>query len=262
VSPGPASGGPPAPAGRLVLSGPDGRPALSYVPGERGDHPRADLVEQLGDAASAVALAQLPGWALSTEDTGLAESLVDAGARVLRRASVQSRDLRTDPAPAAVAPARPDRLRLVPCDRPARDLLAAWLAAYPPGHPDHEPGTAAQLMARGLVPLLDGSILGPLLRCSALVVDGDAVVAGCLVNGRPGDPPLAGPWVSDVFRDPAPAYAGTGARLLEHALAVATADGLPALSLAVSRGNPARRVYERLRFLHAMSAVTVLLPGH
>ncbi len=49
--------------------------------------------------------------------------------------------------------------------------------------------------------------------------------------------------------------------MLRRALALATLHGLPALGLAVSDGNPARRVYERLGFRHMFSSITVIVPG-
>jgi ribosomal protein S18 acetylase RimI-like enzyme len=48
--------------------------------------------------------------------------------------------------------------------------------------------------------------------------------------------------------------AGLGAELLSGAVAEARRRGLPAVSLSVEEGNPARRLYERLGFLPAVSA--------
>lgn len=64
----------------------------------------------------------------------------------------------------------------------------------------------------------------------------------------------------EVYRHRASRYAGAGAALLRRALWLATQAKLPALSLVVSDGNPARRVYERLGFRHVGSSRTLELP--
>jgi ribosomal protein S18 acetylase RimI-like enzyme len=110
--------------------------------------------------------------------------------------------------------------------------------------------------------LLDGQIVGPLLPdASGLVVDEDRVVAFLLVNRMPGDPPFGGPWLSDVARDPDPAYRGLGSVLVRRALAVLAAAGETTFGLAVSEGNPARGLYESLGFGHRHSSRRLLLPS-
>ncbi|MFY0524326.1 GNAT family N-acetyltransferase [Archangium gephyra] len=141
----------------------------------------------------------------------------------------------------------------------AEALAPLLLAAYPPGHPDHfgwTPEEARQEIAR----ILAGEVLGPLLPCSGLALDGEAVAGVCLITLREGSPPHGGPWVIEVYRHRASRYAGAGAALLRRALWLATQAKLPALSLVVSDGNPARRVYERLGFRHVGSSRTLELP--
>jgi GNAT superfamily N-acetyltransferase len=260
---------------REVRTDPSGRPVLSFVRGVRDGRPWADLVQVLGPGATELVLTQLPGWVVSGPEP-LARDLLARGARPRRHAHTYSFDL-GQPLPAAWAsPVLPAGLRVTPCDREPEDLVAAWRAAYTPGHPDHhDPGSTADVVDQELRPLMDGSALGPLLPCSGLVVDEAAcppdaagtgaglepVVAAVLVNGQDSDPPLGGPWVAEVFRDPAPRYAGLGTVLLRRALALAAADGLPALGLAVTEGNPARRLYERIGFRHTDTAMTVVVPG-
>jgi GNAT superfamily N-acetyltransferase len=68
----------------------------------------------------------------------------------------------------------------------------------------------------------------------------------------PGDRPLNGPWLIEVFRHPA--HRGVGRALCERALALAT---VPRLSLMVSEGNSARRLYEDLGFRVVHTALVV-----
>jgi GNAT superfamily N-acetyltransferase len=86
------------------------------------------------------------------------------------------------------------------------------------------------------------------------------VVAAVIVTDRAGVPPLGGPWVCDLFRHPASEWAGLGRLLLQRALGLAAELGLPALSLAVTDGNPARRLYQTLGFRHVSTSLNVLVP--
>lgn len=81
-------------------------------------------------------------------------------------------------------------------------LRAAYEAAYPVGHPDHGMSTFRDLEA-----LMDGTLMGPLQPASMVLVDTErgTGVAAVLAHDCPGTPPLEGPWISEVFRDPAPA---------------------------------------------------------
>jgi GNAT superfamily N-acetyltransferase len=236
---------------RVELTDDDGRPVLSFTTGTREGRSWARGAEVLGPGAVERALTELAGWMVSGQaELGL--GLVARGATLRRHAHEMTLDLvgwsRPQPTP-------PPGLRIVPCDRPAADLLAAHLAAYGPGHVDHNDETAEQATDE-LSRMISGELVGPLLGCSRLVVDaGDAVVAGCLVNDM-----TWMPFVTNVFRDPARSPAGTGTALLTAVLTAAAADGLARIGLAVTDGNPARRVYERLGFTHYSESVTVLVP--
>ena len=82
------------------------------------------------------------------------------------------------------------------------------------------------------------------------------VVGVALITDSGGEPPFGGPWVINVFRDPA--VPGTGAPLLRRALALAAAAGLPALGLAVTHGNTgARAVYAALGFEDRLESLSV-----
>ncbi|WP_424531228.1 GNAT family N-acetyltransferase [Sphaerisporangium viridialbum] len=243
---------------RRTVTDSAGRPVLSYVEGTRAGRPYADLAQVLGPGAVEVILREMPGWVVSG-DEDLGRRLLSAGGRRLRHAHAYSRDLRADPAPPEWAETG---YGVVSCDAvPAEEVFPAWRSAYPPGHPDHNAGDDATALARDLAPLLAGESYGPLLPCGGLLLRNGQVAAGVLVGVLGGHPPSGGPWVFDVFRSPGPRFAGLGAVMLRRALALATLHGLPALGLAVSDGNPARRVYERLGFRHMFSSITVIVPG-
>ncbi len=242
----------------------DGRPMLRYLRGD-GEHPLADLARVLApvDQAVPAVLRELAGWQIATDDRELEQGLVQGGATLVRHAHVLSFDLAADVGRVDAAWAQPalaESLRLTGVDRPAAALAAVELAAFPPGHPDHEStvDSHAEQMLQGL---LDGTTVGPFLpAASGLVLDGERVVAFLLANRMPGDPPLGGPWLSDVARDPDPDYRGVGTALVRRALTVLAEAGEPAFGLAVSEGNPARGLYESLGFRHRHSARRLQLP--
>ncbi|HTY70845.1 MAG TPA: GNAT family N-acetyltransferase [Actinomycetes bacterium] len=242
-----------------------GELVLGYLPLAAGGGPFADFVTagSLGpDAAADAAARELSGWRAATTDPQLVAALRERGAVLTRHAHIHSRDLIADPAPAAWAvPLLPFGLRITGWDRPLEEVAVVVQAAYPPGHPDHHPRTSLdEVAAKDLRPYVLEEVLGPMLPVGGLVVDQERVVALLAVTDRQGVAPDGGPWVVDVARLPDPAYAGAGAALLQRALALLTEAGAPSLSLAVSEGNPARRLYERLGLVHAYSAWTLAIP--
>jgi GNAT superfamily N-acetyltransferase len=101
-------------------------------------------------------------------------------------------------------------------------------------------------------------MMGPLLGCSGLALRADGTVAAAiLVNDSGGELPAGGPWIAQFFRHPE--ARGAGAPLLRRALALATLDGLPAIGLAVTDGNPAQRLYEAHGFAEVRNLLTVEL---
>jgi hypothetical protein len=242
--------------GRL-LTDDAGRPVARFLKRMIDGVALADLLEPVSDpdTAAAAVLAQLPGWRVAA-DAAFGRRLVSGGAVARRRSYAMTRDLAADPPPDGWAtPDAPDGIRLMPAHRPAASLVPAFSAAFPADHPDFaamappdDPERElAALLARGLLP------------CSGLAVQEDAVVGAILVNAQSGAPPLGGPWITDLFRDPA--VPGTGTPLLRRALALGAADGLPALGLAVSHGNPAERLYAAHGFTAVLDALIAELPG-
>jgi hypothetical protein len=246
--------------GRVLLDA-DGREIARFQKSQRDGLRLADLFELSVPAADALAtvLAELAGWRVSAaEDFG--RLLVEAGGRARRHGRVLSRDLVRYPAPPDwLQPPAPPGVRLTPVDRPALDLASACMAAYPRDHPDYGHIPSPNRPEIELEEIISGRLLGPLLRCSGLAVRDDGSVAGAiLVNAGDGEPPTGGPWIAQLFRRPdAP---GLGGPLLRRALALATRDGLPALGLAVTEGNAARRLYEAHGFAAVLSSLSVGLP--
>ena len=250
---------PGSPDGR-VLRDANGRELARFRQAERDGRHVADLfrLSVAPREALATVLADLAGWRVAAAEP-FGRLLVEQGGRPHRHGHVLSRDLVRNPAPPDwLEPPAPDGLRLTPVDRPALDLAPARFAAYPRDHPDYGHIPSPDRPEIELEEIISGRLMGPLLGCSGLAVRADGSVAGAiLVNATNGDPPIGGPWISQLFRHPdAP---GTGGPLLRRALAIGTRDGLPAVGLAVTEGNSAHALYEAHGFAPVLSSLTVEL---
>jgi GNAT superfamily N-acetyltransferase len=226
-----------------------GRPVGDFLRAERDGRPLADLFELATTTGAAVPVIrrELRGWRVAG-DEALGRALVAAGGVQRRHAHVYTHDLRD-------LPPEPEGYRLAPLDRPAEELAPVLDAAFPPDHPDFV-GRERQDPLTEMRALLDEQRFGPLLPASGVALDAEGrVVAASVVTDSPGEPPLAGPWVMLVFR--APGHPGCGRALLVRGLHRAAADGLPALGLAVTHGNPAIGLYEQLGFRRILSGISV-----
>lgn len=237
---------------REVLSDADG-PVGRYDRGERSGHVYADLFERepgvSPERAARAVLAQLRGWRIAADEP-LGRELIAAGGKALRHAHLMSHDLRERP-----QWSDPPGYRLTDIDRPAADLVDAYRAAFAPGHVDHRPDETPDRARSTLDSYLAGREFGPLLPGSGLAIAPDGSVAGAILLGTlPGDPPLNGPWLIEVFRHPQ--HRGVGRALIERALALAD---VPVLGLMVTEGNPARGLYEELGFVLVHTALVVQL---
>ncbi|MFC9433620.1 GNAT family N-acetyltransferase [Nocardia sp. NPDC057030] len=242
-----------------VVRGSGGYPLAYYREKSRRDLRWADdlcLAEGASPAdAAARIMADLAGWG-ATAEASLSAHLVERGARVRHAYDTYTFGLR-EPARPLARIRFPRNLSPRPAGAIDPELLrATHAAAYPPGHPDHRTGMFDELRA-----LMSGTLMGPLLPASAVLIDSDRGVgiAAVLVQDRPGSPPAEGPWISEVFRDPAPAYRGVGALLLRHVLWSSAAAGLPALGLAATAGNRAAQLYENIGFVRTARRVDLLL---
>jgi GNAT superfamily N-acetyltransferase len=176
----------------------------------------------------------------------LARQLLAAGARQRRHARLMTHDLRD--VPAQIDP------RVVPLTASAEELIPVHQSAYRPDHPDYELSKDTSAIGQ----LLRGELVGPLLNASRMAVDDGHIVGAAILNDFPGEPPHAGPWLSEIFRNPA--FGGIGRALLDGALAAAAADGLPALGLVVTGGNPAAGLYEDAGFRTVREDISVYMP--
>ncbi len=231
---------------------------LEYVVGERDTLPIADLarvaVGRTTGEAAATACAHLPGWLLASRDHDLIEVLLEAGAVERRHAFVMRATLDTE------TTAEPgDVPDVVPLPEVAA-LYPSWRRAYPLGHPDYEPGTDDDVIARCFAHVDTPEYRAVLHRSSGAVLTDGAVMAAIVVDLRPEPSPYGGPWISDIWVDPQYAGQGIGARLIGRAKHLLAEDGYTTLGLAVTHGNPARRVYERVGFTPALESWTVVLP--
>lgn len=255
---------------RTPLVGDDGRTLLVYsLSGDPQDgRPWADGVWRPDDIpvadAVAEALRRLPGHAVSTSDRELVAAFGDAGAETLRHAHVMSHDLaglddlRRTPTPDHV---RTHRLTAQQLLRQAQRIGPLLMTAYPPGHPDHRYASVEHAI-RGLHLVAQDDVLGPFLDVSQVAILDHAVIGAALIVERPGVAPDGGPWLLDLFRDPASPVKGVGRALLVASLTAAERAGLASMTLVVSHSNTtARALYESLGFADHGQSWTLALPS-
>ncbi|HVQ18177.1 MAG TPA: GNAT family N-acetyltransferase [Actinomycetes bacterium] len=232
-----------------------------------GPPPSAELFQPSIPVASAaeLILRELAGWNITTTDEPLALELIAGGAVSTRHYSLLTRDLAA-PSP-VVSPEPPGDWRqgfeFVPITPDANitpELVALIRRAYPPGHPDQELGTDGEIVD-DFRRALDGDRLGQLMKQSQLVLDHGRPVALAVVNRVPGAAPTGGPWLTDICRDPAAPYAGLGRSLLTEVLRECQEAGETSISLAVTEGNSARRLYDDAGFTLVARTRKMHLPG-
>jgi GNAT superfamily N-acetyltransferase len=236
--------------------------AIEVIP--RGSSPRADVVAADGADASAVAVAvrsRLPGFRVSViDDDEVADRLLSLGGTVGRHLLTMELDLRL-----AVPSGRPCAATIGPMEvERTADYGAIVSRAYPPGHPDHEPSDAEPAgAARTITELLRGEQVGPWLpEASFDARDGGRVLGAVLLSEMPPSMTYAGgPWVTEIFVDPEATGRGIGGALLARAAAAVAGAERSTLGLAVTVGNPARRLYESLGFVTLQDVRQVVLPA-
>lgn len=124
--------------------------------------------------------------------------------------------------------------------------------AYPPDHPDHEPGDADPASAAStLRHYLSGEQIGAWIPEASLhATDRTGGVVGLIIVNETDATEAfdAGPFVTDVCVDPAAAGNGIGGELVIASARALAELGWAYMTLVVTVGNPAQRVYERLGF--------------
>jgi GNAT superfamily N-acetyltransferase len=238
-----------------------GRPVLSYLEGTRDGRRWAHGAGVLDAGASRAVISQLSGWYVSA-DLDFAATLIAGGAEPIRHAHRMNRDLRADPPPPEWArPTLPAGIRLGELDRPTGDIFPVLEAAFPNGHPDRAHiRSSVDERESELTALLAGRVLGPVAASSALAVDATDRVVGMIAVCTRTEEGTVLPWIGTVFRRPGAELRGLGDRMIRRALALTAAEGRAGIGLAVTEGNPARRLYERLGFAVVATSMTVRVP--
>lgn len=230
---------------------------MRFVAGRRGGRPVAEVVAVFAPGAALAIAEQLRGWYVRCREE-LGAELLALGAQPSRHAHRMLRDLTVDPPPVTwERPDLPPGIRLELPDRSAAEVFPACAAAFPADHPDrrHDRRPPGQAEA-DFADLWEGRELGPQTRAGALAVDAaGAVLGGIVVTQRD-----EGPWIGTVFRRPGDDLRRLGEAMTRRALALTAAEGGAAIGLAVTEGNPARRLYDRLGFAVVESALTVWIP--
>ena len=210
------------------------------------------------DEVVAAAMEDLAGWIAGGSDE-LCSALVAAGAKPRRHAYVMTVDLVASSPPHTWASSGlPAGLHYAGLDGDPEVLYEAYAGAYRPGDPDRGSASQRQTFEHTLLPLLRGEILGPVLPSSGAIVDGDTkrAAAACILTDRDG---IA--WVAELFRDPAPRYAGTGGALLRRCLWRTAEEGIRQVGLAVTVGNSAQLLYEEAGFTVESMSRNVRIPA-
>jgi hypothetical protein len=213
-----------------------------------------------------IAARDLPGVRVITR-LDEAEALVGVGATVVSTSVHMIRErLQEDEPPLRwAAPRLPPNVHLTAIDRPAEEIAAAQLRAYPPGHVDHASTIEAQATG-AFDALLSGHLMGPIYEdASALLVGRrDEIVGALIVTMWPaiGQEWPGGPWAVELFRLPEAGPGPVGRGLLARAVAVAHLDGHAAIGLTANAANRAcSLIYERLGFASCFHRVALDLPG-
>lgn len=183
------------------------------------------------------------------DDPAAAAASIASGGRLERHSVEMVLDLaQSSPAPLVV-----DGFSIAPM---SRDRVGEYGGvvnrAYPPEHPDHEPADSdAGSAAQGILDVLGGESMGPWIAGASLHVADycDRIVGLILVTETTASgTSVARPFVTDICVDPTEAGHGLGTALLAASAGHVADLGYSSLSLAVTVGNPAQRVYERLGF--------------
>jgi GNAT superfamily N-acetyltransferase len=251
---------------RTALTDIGGRTVLVYTLGEdaRDGRPWADGAWRPDDIsveeAARTTMQLLPGYAVSSADRPLVDGLLAAGATELRHAHVMTHALSALPKRPELGGLAVHRLSRDQLLRHAQRIAALMVSAYPPGHADHRFDTTDHAV-RSIRMVAHDEVLGPYLHVSQVAVHGHTIIGAALVVDRPGRAPEGGPWLLDIFRDPASPLRGVGRALLTGALHAAGEDGLTSLSLAVSHSNTnAYDLYGSLGFVDHEQSWTLALP--
>jgi predicted N-acetyltransferase YhbS len=238
-----------------------GTPVAEYVDIGRLGPPRAEMLRPLGDVEAAVApvVAQLAGYRCSCIDAGLSDALVAAGVEHLRQFSFMSVDLQGEPVrwPDVSLPDGVSVRTLTAAD--IDELTELELRAFPPGHVDHHSNDLEEVRTSNFERITDPA--RPLMPHALLALHG-AVAVGVVTTQYVGRiPGVTGPWLTNIARDPDARWVGLGAAMVSSVLSSLRRDGYERAYLAVTDGNPARKVYGRAGFVDFAQASFLKVPA-
>jgi len=153
--------------------------------------------------------------------------------------------------PVGAMPEVPAGVRIMSLGADPDVLTELELECHPAGHVDRD--RALSVIAAGSFRrLLTGELIGPVLETASGQAEDDdsgrVLGMGIVVWWERADM-WQGPWVADVCVKPAHQGRGIGTALLKRALVACAAMGAGRIGLAVTDGNPARALYERLGFV-------------
>jgi ribosomal protein S18 acetylase RimI-like enzyme len=124
-------------------------------------------------------------------------------------------------------------------------------AAYTAGHPDHQPEDDDPVAAaRGIASCMAGDNSGPWIASASFHAtgpDGGMAALIMVTESSPGGGARR-PWIGELAVDPWWAGRGVGPALVMASAQRLVERGDTGLGLAVTVGNPARLLYERLGF--------------
>ena len=207
------------------------------------------------DRAARLAVRELAGLRIKSNDEEAARALIGAGCTLVRAATDMHRGF-DEPIPAA-SPA--GGWTIVPHDWDD-DLAVALAAAYArPDHPDRADGIDRVSRLRSLTEGKNGLIVLP--GATGRLKDPGGRSMGQVFTVGPvpwGSAPTA--WVLDLSVGPDGQGRGFGAALLAYAMSGIRQAGLTVVGLTVTDGNPARRLYDRMGFRPVLRHFEVRAP--
>lgn len=183
------------------------------------------------------------------DDPAAAAASIASGGRLERHSVAMVLDLaQASPVPLVIA-----GFSIAPMD-PVRVMEYGEVVgrAYPPEHLDHESADSdTDSAAQEISDVIRGDTMGPWIAGASLHIadHSDRIVGQILVNETTASGTSeARPFVTDICVDPAAAGHGLGTALLAASAGHLADLGWSTLTLVVTVGNPAQRVYERFGF--------------